>query len=174
MRVYADSDHRKLLFFFMGWKTHKNAAKPGFLTHLNATMHKVEADSNTHFLQGRRQKQTTLACMPTHPKRFFECHCSRCDAAHDVWRGFRCPRCHEGVVYPPNAGRISPRPPADVGYGPAPGVSACTACGRVPTASWLRSANKLEVKVSDVVEEVARNDYMAHLAHKDMPRAWKV
>ncbi|CAN0489793.1 unnamed protein product, partial [Hapterophycus canaliculatus] len=31
--------------------------------------------------------------------RFFECHCSRCDAPHDVWRGFRCPRCHEGVVH---------------------------------------------------------------------------
>ncbi|CAN0566891.1 unnamed protein product, partial [Ectocarpus sp. 12 AP-2014] len=30
--------------------------------------------------------------------KFFECHCSRCDAEHDIWRGFRCPRCHQGAV----------------------------------------------------------------------------
>ncbi|CAM9627634.1 unnamed protein product, partial [Ectocarpus fasciculatus] len=43
--------------------------------------------------------------------KFFECHCSRCDAEHDLWRGFRCPRCHQGAVHPSNGNNHCPRPP---------------------------------------------------------------
>ncbi|CAM9428275.1 unnamed protein product [Ectocarpus sp. 6 AP-2014] len=42
--------------------------------------------------------------------KFFECHCSRCDAEHDIWRGFRCPRCHQGAVHPSNGNNNCPRP----------------------------------------------------------------
>ncbi|CAM9880267.1 unnamed protein product [Ectocarpus sp. 4 AP-2014] len=45
--------------------------------------------------------------------KFFECHCSRCDAEHDIWRGFRCPRCHEGAVHPSNGNNDCPRPPQE-------------------------------------------------------------
>ncbi|CAM9485487.1 unnamed protein product [Scytosiphon promiscuus] len=112
--------------------------------------------------------------------KFFECHCSRCDAEHDVWRGFRCPRCHRGVVRAPNGGpsrrgrqkerqhrheqqqlRQQQLRPASPSSAPASdtgcrgggdallavGVSACTVCGRVPTARWLESAEALEEKL---------------------------
>ncbi|CAM9941958.1 unnamed protein product [Ectocarpus sp. 12 AP-2014] len=45
--------------------------------------------------------------------KFFECHCSRCDAEHDIWRGFRCPRCHQGAVHPSNGNNDCPRPPQE-------------------------------------------------------------
>lgn len=117
-------------------------------------------------LMGCITHQHTTNCMPT--PRFFECHCSRCDAEHDVWRGFRCPRCHKGVVYPPNPDRIRPRRQANIGYGPAPGVSACTACGRVPTASWLLSAKMLEIKLSNFLDEWPQD------GAGNMTRAWEV
>ena len=97
--------------------------------------------------------------------RYFYCQCFRCALQHDLSRGLRCPRCYKGAVYPPNpqwqcqpsSSRASPdrvsdsdrvslarRDPNGGHYGKALGVSACAACGRVPTARWSESAERVE------------------------------
>lgn len=97
-------------------------------------------------------------------KRYFYCQCHRCALQHDLSRGLRCPRCYKGTVYPPNpqwqssSSRVSGDRVSDSdrasrarrgqnggGYERALGVSACSACGLVPTARWLESAERVEM-----------------------------
>lgn len=93
--------------------------------------------------------------------RYFHCQCHRCSAKPDFSRGFRCPRCYQGSVYPeqqPHAVRGSTSATGtdlkgyDACCEETLGVSACTACRQVPTTAWLKSAARVEEYIDDLID----------------------
>eukprot|EP00397_Hematodinium_sp_SG-2012_P015230 GEMP01015505.1.p1 GENE.GEMP01015505.1~~GEMP01015505.1.p1 ORF type:complete len:443 (+),score=56.24 GEMP01015505.1:86-1414(+) len=69
----------------------------------------------------------------------FLCMCERCNAEFDMSRGFLCPGCHEGTIFPPNED--------------PPESAVCPKCGRAPTLDEWGKISHMEKQLEKRVRE---------------------